>query len=299
MLAAITAGLALLALVTPFVGAESPGARVGWLLACAAAIEMLHGLRRATAHGRRQAAASALISLLIAFPLINESPSHPARAATARRDLLWRRRRAVRIQSVRQKEPRVAEARGSCGSGQRRRACMVVLPRAWMTDWVMALAGAARIAGIAWNIATARIYDTSDADQTIAVELGLDEQPEAMAIASEVEAAETARASIDRGWTIAFIVTLFAIHEGRMTTDLTLLSMASPAIAVAGDMLIAVLISLLLLTPAYVLFRTPSALDRAAHLELVSATGARRRASMVGPSHRVVLAMEPGAWPSG
>ena len=34
MLAAITAGLALLALVTPLVGAESPGARVGWLLVC-------------------------------------------------------------------------------------------------------------------------------------------------------------------------------------------------------------------------------------------------------------------------
>src|SRR5688572_5492092 len=42
-----------------------------------------------------------------------------------------------------------------------------------------------------------------------------------------------------------------------MTTERTLLSMASPAIAVAGDMLIAVLISLLLITPAYVLFRTP------------------------------------------
>ena len=64
MLAAITAGLALLALITPLVGAESPGARVGWLLAFAAAIEMLHGLRRATARARRQAAASALISLL-------------------------------------------------------------------------------------------------------------------------------------------------------------------------------------------------------------------------------------------
>ena len=73
MLAAMTAVLALLALVTPFVGAESPGTRVGWLLAFAAAIEMLHGLRRATAPARRQAAVSALISLLIALPLINAS----------------------------------------------------------------------------------------------------------------------------------------------------------------------------------------------------------------------------------
>jgi uncharacterized membrane protein HdeD (DUF308 family) len=73
MLAAITAGLALLALITPLVGAEAPAARVGWLLVCAAAIEMLHGLRRATVQARRQAAASALVSLLIALPLINAS----------------------------------------------------------------------------------------------------------------------------------------------------------------------------------------------------------------------------------
>ena len=258
MLAAITAGLALLALITPLVGAESPAARVGWLLVCAAAIEMLHGLRRATVQARRQAAASALISLLIAFPLINASlVTLPAlRLLVA----LFFGMDVVRygIQSVRHKEPSVRRLAAAAALGNAAVLALIVLPRAWMTTWVMALAGAARMAGIAWNITTARIYDTSDADQTIAVELGLDDQPEAMAIASEVEAAETARAPIDRGWTLAFIVTLFSIHEGRMTTDRTLLSMSSPAIAVAGDMLIAVLISLLLVTPAYVLFRAPT-----------------------------------------
>ena len=261
MLAAITAGLALLALVTPLVGAEFPGARVGWLLMCAAAIEMLHGLRRSTARARRHAAASALISVLIAFPLISASTE----TIPALRVLIaiFFAVDVVRytIEAIRQKEPRERRLAAAAALGNTAVLLLIVLPRAWMaawvSTWVVALAGAARIAGIAWNIAIARIYETSDAEQTIAAELGLDDEPDAMAIAAEVEAAETARASIDRGWTIAFIVTLFAIHVGRMTVDRTLLSMASPAIAVAGDVLIAVLVSLLLFTPAYVLFRTP------------------------------------------
>jgi 3',5'-cyclic AMP phosphodiesterase CpdA len=258
MLAAITAGLALLALITPLVGAESPGARVGWLLAFAAAIEMLHGLRRATAQARRQAAGSALISLLIAFPLINASDiTFPAlRLLIA----VFFAVDVVRcgIDAIKQKERRARRLAAAAALGNAAVLLLVVLPRAWVNAWVIALAGAARIAGITWDIITARIYATSDADQTIAAELGLDDQPEAMAIAAEVEAAETARAPIDRGWTIAFIVTLFAIHEGRMTIDRTMLSMVSPAVAVAGDVLIAVLISLLLITPAYVLFRAPT-----------------------------------------
>ena len=261
MLAAITAGLALLALVTPLVGAEFPGARVGWLLMCAAAIEMLHGLRRSTPRARRHAAASALISVLIAVPLISASTETIPALRVLIAILFAVDVVRYTIEAIRQKERRERRLAAAAALGNTAVLLFIVLPRAWMaawvSTWVVALAGAARIAGTAWNIAIARIYETSDAEQTIAAELGLDDEPDAMAIAAEVEAAETARASVDRGWTIAFIVTLFAIHVGRMTVDRTLLSMASPAIAVAGDVLIAVLVSLLLFTPAYVLCRTP------------------------------------------
>ena len=122
MLAAITAGLALLALVTPLVGAEFPGTRVGWLLACAAAIEMLHGLRRATTRACRHAAVSALISLLIAFSLINASAdTFPAlRVLIAIFFAIDVVRYAV--QAIRQKETQGAAAGGSRGIGQHRRA---------------------------------------------------------------------------------------------------------------------------------------------------------------------------------
>ena len=258
MLAAITAALAFLALIAPLGGAESPGTRVGWLLAFAAAIEMLHGLRRATAKARRHAAASALVSFLIAFPLINSSlVSLPAlRLLVAIFFAVDVARYA--IEAVRQTAPVERRLAAAAAVGNAAVLLLIVLPRAWVSSWIIAVAGAARIAGITWNIVTAQIYATTDADQTIVADLGLEDDPGALAIAAEVEAAETARAPVDRGWTIAFLVTLFAIHIGRMTTERTLLSMASPAIAVAGDMLFAVLISLLVITPAYVLFRGPT-----------------------------------------
>ena len=124
--------------------------------------------------------------------------------------------------------------------------------------WVVPVAGALRIFGIAWNIASRRCYTTAEAEETVLDELGLADQPGAAAMATEIEAAERSRAPIDRGWTLSFIATLFAIHIGRMSTDLTLLGLLSPAVAVAGDMVIAVLFTLLVINPAYLLWRGPT-----------------------------------------
>ena len=152
------------------VGAESPEARVGWLLACAAAIEMLHGLRRRRSMraGRPQAAAD---QPLIAFPLIGKLlVTLPAlRLLVA----LFFAIDVVRygIQSIQATKSRSTELAAAAALGNTAVLHFVVLPRAWMSAWVMAVAGAARMAGTAWNITTARIYDTSDADQTIAEEL--------------------------------------------------------------------------------------------------------------------------------
>ena len=77
-------------------------------------------------------------------------------------------------------------------------------------------------------------------------------------MAAEIEAAERERAAIDRGWILAFIITLFAIHIGRMSTDWTLLGLLAPAVAVAGDMFVAVLITLLLINPAHLTWRGPT-----------------------------------------
>ena len=63
--------LGLLALVSPLGASETPGPRVGFLLAFAASFEVLHGIRRSTVTARRKASIGALISMVIALFLIN------------------------------------------------------------------------------------------------------------------------------------------------------------------------------------------------------------------------------------
>ena len=77
-------------------------------------------------------------------------------------------------------------------------------------------------------------------------------------MAAEVEAAERTRAPIDRGWTLSFIATLFAIHWAHEHRPDAAFDCSSPAVAVAGDMLIAVLFTLLVINPAYLLWRGPT-----------------------------------------
>src|SRR4029079_1531500 len=134
----------------------------------------------------------------------------------------------------------------------------LILARGAALTWVVTIAGALRIFGIAWNIRSAPIHTASDVDETVISELGLSDQPEAIAMAAEVSASEAARAPSDRGWTISFIATLFAIHVGRMSTDLTFIGLASPAVAVLGDMLIAVIFGLFVINPAYLVWRGPT-----------------------------------------
>jgi hypothetical protein len=77
-------------------------------------------------------------------------------------------------------------------------------------------------------------------------------------MATSIADGAEARAPIDRAWTISFIVTLFAIHIGRMEVDLTFLGLISPAVAVLGDMVIAVIFTLLVINPIYLLWRGPT-----------------------------------------
>ena len=72
-------------------------------------------------------------------------------------------------------------------------------------------------------------------------DLGLSDRPEAAELLERITLEERVRASTDRRWTVAFLVTLFAIHSARLEPDGTLLGYAAPAIAVVGDMALALL----------------------------------------------------------
>ena len=250
--------LGLLALAAPLGGAEYPASRVGALLAIAGAVEALHSLRRSTAASRRHATTSAIISMAIALFLI----SAPFVAAEALRLLIagWFALDAIRqaVLLVRGRERNEQPIAALAVLGNLTVFLLIVFARGWPLHWVVPIAGALRIFGIAWNIAAAPVYTTRDADETVLDELGLADQPGAAAIATDVAAAERSRAPIDRAWTLSYIATLFAIHIGRMSTDLTLLGLLSPAVAVAGDMVIAVLFTLLVINPAYLVWRGPT-----------------------------------------
>jgi hypothetical protein len=257
-LALVTAGLAVLALGAPLSRAVFPVSRVGWLLALAAAIELVHGLRRSTATARRQATSGALISMAIALLLINA----PFVASAAMRLLVagWFALDVGRyaIKAVRASTPRDRSLAALAALGNTAVVVLLLLAGGWAIGWLIAVAGALRMLGIAWNIATAPVHDTTAADETVVSELGLAEYPAAVALAADIETAEQQRAPADRGWTISFIATLFAIHIGRMQTDYTLLGLISPAVAVLGDMVFAVLIALLVINPLYLLWRWPT-----------------------------------------
>src|SRR5262245_14442666 len=257
-LAVVTLGLAALALLTPFGHSEHPVSNVGWLLAIAAAIEGLHGLRRSTADSRRQANNGAVISMAIALFLI----SAPYVASQALRLLVavWFGLDVLRHVGAAIRHPQPEQRRLDLAAALGNAAVVVLLlfTRGWVLTWAVTLAGALRIAGVAWNIMVAPVYTATDANESVISELGLDDAPEAVAMAAEIESAQRARAPIDRGWTLSFVAVLFAIHIGRMGTDRTLLGLISPGVAVVGDMFIAIVITLLVIDPVYLGWRKPT-----------------------------------------
>ena len=90
------------------------------------------------------------------------------------------------------------------------------------------------------------VHTAADADETVVAELGIADSPR---IARDDGGSRgqrgSARARSIAAWILSFIATLFAIHIGRMGSDGTLLGFLAPAVAVAGDMFMASLITLL------------------------------------------------------
>jgi hypothetical protein len=121
---------------------------------------------------------------------------------------------------------------------------------------VFAVAAGLRLFGIAWAMAVTPVHGAEDAAGTVVDDLGLGDHPEASELAARVAFEEKVRASSDRRWTVAFLVMLFAIHSARLETDGTLLGYAAPAIALVGDIVLALLFSFAIVAPLAVSLRT-------------------------------------------
>jgi 3',5'-cyclic AMP phosphodiesterase CpdA len=121
--------------------------------------------------------------------------------------------------------------------------------------WAIAIAGALRILGTAWNITQAAAFSSSDSDRTVLDDLGVPDRPEIADLARRMAAEEAARAPIDRGWIAAFVVTLFAIHLGRTGLDRSFLGVMTPSLAVAGDLVVALLAAFVFMVPVWLAWR--------------------------------------------
>lgn len=253
---AVTAGVLAVAAVAAVVFEPATAApRVGWLLALGAVVEGIAAQRRSS-ESRQSATLGAVISAAIALALINA----PAFVAGVLRWLVvaWLAADAARgvVGALRGGTVDQRRADWLSAAGVAAVVILLVVAPEGVIKWGIALVGCLRLIGIVWAIVAAPPGE--EHDESVVRELGLSDLPNASAIAEEVVQAERARRSIDRGWMLAFLVTLFAIHLGRMPTEPTVLGALGPAVAVAGDALIAIALTFLVINPAYLLWRRPT-----------------------------------------
>jgi len=252
-LVAVLCGVA--SLIAPRGAAEHPLLRVGALLALAGGVETLHGLRRSSFSAVRRAVTSGLITLLMALlvmnaPFIAGTALVLFLAITFALDAVGHVRAFWRATESRARAYALLAALGDAAVS-----IALLIVQQISTTWLIALAAALRCFGIAWTMATALVYETDDAARTVVDDLDLGEH-DAAALRQKLIDEEQARAPADLRWTLAFVATLFAIHIARMQPDGSLLGFVAPAVAVLGDMLLAVVIALFLFVPVVLSIRS-------------------------------------------
>jgi 3',5'-cyclic AMP phosphodiesterase CpdA/uncharacterized membrane protein HdeD (DUF308 family) len=247
--------LAVLALATPLAGVDV-AFRVGVILILAAVLEVAHGFRRSTAAAQRAAWAGGVITLAMGVLLVNAP--YLASSAVLIGFAGWYGLDAARAFGsavLRRDERRSAGAWALAGAGNLLMCAVLVALRERAAPWVLAVAGALRLFGTATNIAWAPVFSSAESGARVVSDHDLPDEPELHELADRLAKEESARAAVDRGWVIGFIVTLFAIHVGRMGFDRTALGVMAPGVAVLGDVFVALVVAFVAVIPAGLAWR--------------------------------------------
>lgn len=244
--------LAGLALLTPLFRAEVSG-RVGFLLVLAAVMELAHGFRRSTPASQQAAWVGGGITLGMGVLLINA----PYIAASALLMFLggWFVLDGVRCLYLAARNREERSGMLLWGVGYLLAAGVLLLFRASVPKWTVAIYAAIRMFGTASQIFLAPVFTARDSGDTALGNLGLIDHPELESLARRIAEEESARSTIDRGWITAFVATLFAIHLGRMGFDRSFLGVLSPIVAVLGDLLFALLLAFVIVIPISLTWR--------------------------------------------
>lgn len=248
-MAVLAACLGCLALLTPCLYGEV-GGRVGVLLAITALLEVLHGFRRATAEAQTAAWASGTISLAMGLLLIHA----PYLATGALLVFLagWFVLDALRCLRSGVRAWRVGAAWLKwlgLGLGNFALALVVALLREQWLTWAVALVVGLRILNTAWTMVLSPRLAPRVAAESVVRDLGLPDDSVVLQMAHRIAAEESVRATVDRGWIISFLLTLLAIHVGRMGFDRTVLGIVAPGFAVLGDAFAALLLAFVVVIP--------------------------------------------------
>lgn len=86
--------------------------------------------------------------------------------------------------------------------------------------------------------------------------LNLPPHPEVARLCATAEAEDLVRRETDRYWRFMFVLIFFAIHIGRMDAEWNLVGLLSPAMAVVGDLCLAVLLAYVVVIPSFWLWRS-------------------------------------------
>jgi uncharacterized membrane protein HdeD (DUF308 family) len=249
--------LAALALITP-IAVGSAMARVGLLLVMAGLLEVYDGFRRARDVDAKAAWVNGASTVVIGIVVLNSTTL----VAEVFVLLLgaW-----FLFDAIRYARRGWAAVHGTTSldvqawllplAGNLAVALAIFLLRERVLWLTIAITASLRILGSAWNVLGSPVLASSDAGDTALVDLGLQDHPEMVAMANRLEDEEVARGPFDREWIVGFTATLFALHAGRMGFDATLLGTISPAVAVLGDWLIALLIAAFVVAPSRFAFR--------------------------------------------
>ena len=124
--------------------------------------------------------------------------------------------------------------------------------------------------GTAFNIAAAPAFSGREADDTVIADLGLTDDPRMAKVGTRMQVEEQERVLLDVAWLAAFVGTLFAIHIGRMGLDQTTFGLLSPAVAVVGDLAVALVIAYAIVVPLKLAFRKATREPGATRLAMVA-----------------------------
>ena len=271
-------GLAVLAVLAPWMAGEHSESRVGLLLVLAALVQIHHGFRRAPGTTQKSFWQGGAVTLLMGVLVLHDDSL--AFSAFVIFLAVWFAVDALRylIRGLRKRDFTSAAwmtwILPALGNGAV--ACFLLARHHSATSWTIAIVAALRIFGIAWELMVSEVYSEADSAHTAVDDLGLGRDPRLIAEAERLETEEAARESIDRGWIFGFAVTLFAIHLSRMGFDHSAIGVIGPAFAVFGDMVVALAFAYLLVVPFRLFWRRSTrSIERRAWVWSVSKASGR------------------------